>query len=82
MFGSSLKRWVLGGASAAILMSSPIADAQTTTNINLAVASNFYGFPPINSAITDLINAFQAENTGYTVKWLTMVQQQLLKLTS
>jgi hypothetical protein len=26
------------------------------TNINLAVASNFYGVPPSNSAITELIN--------------------------
>ena len=37
------------------------------TNINLAVASNFYGVPPSNSAITDIINAFQAENPNYTV---------------
>jgi molybdate transport system substrate-binding protein len=37
------------------------------TNINLAVASNFYGFPPSNSAITDIINAFEMENPGYTV---------------
>jgi hypothetical protein len=30
------------------------ADKSTkTTNINLAVASNFYGVPPSNSAITD-----------------------------
>jgi molybdate transport system substrate-binding protein len=38
-----------------------------TTNINLAVASNFYGIPPNNSAITDIISAFQTENTNYTV---------------
>jgi molybdate transport system substrate-binding protein len=37
------------------------------TNINLAVASNFYGFPPSNSAITDLINAFESANPHYTV---------------
>jgi molybdate transport system substrate-binding protein len=36
-------------------------------NINLAVASNFYGVPPSNSAITDLIKAFEAANPGYTV---------------
>jgi molybdate transport system substrate-binding protein len=67
MFGTSLKQWVLGGASAAILMSASIADAQTTTNINLAVASNFFGIPPGNSAITDIIVAFQAANPGDTV---------------
>ena len=33
----------------------------------LAVASNFYGVPPSNSAITDLINAFEALNPEYTV---------------
>ena len=32
-----------------------------------AVASNFYGVPPLNSAITDLINAFEAANPNYTV---------------
>ena len=31
------------------------------------VASNFYGVPPSNSAITDLINAFEMDNPGYTV---------------
>jgi hypothetical protein len=36
-------------------------------NINLAVASNFYGVPPSNSAITDLISAFQALHPGWTV---------------
>ena len=67
MLGRNAKQWMLGIASATILMSPALADAQQT-NINLAVASNFYGFPPINSAITDLINEFQAENPGYTVK--------------
>jgi hypothetical protein len=38
-----------------------------TANINLAVASNFYGVPPSNSAITDIINAFQAANPSWTV---------------
>jgi molybdate transport system substrate-binding protein len=37
------------------------------SNINLAVASNFYGVPPSNSAITDLITAFQSLHPGYTV---------------
>jgi hypothetical protein len=62
MFDNNLKQWMLGVASAALLMSPTLAGAQT--NINLAVASNFFGFPPSNSAITDLINAFQAENPG------------------
>ena len=42
-------------------------NATKKTNINLAVASNFYGVPPSNSAITDIINAFQAENPDYAV---------------
>jgi molybdenum ABC transporter molybdate-binding protein len=42
-------------------------NATKKTTINLAVASNFYGVPPFNSAITDVINAFQAENPNYTV---------------
>jgi molybdate transport system substrate-binding protein len=41
----------------------PVAPA----NINLAVASNFFGVPPSNSAITDIISAFEALNPGYTV---------------
>jgi molybdate transport system substrate-binding protein len=65
MFGNNLKRWVLGAASAALLMPPTLAGAQT--NINLAVASNFYGIPPSNSAITDIINAFQVANPGNTV---------------
>jgi ABC-type molybdate transport system substrate-binding protein len=65
MLGNNTKQWMLGIASAAILMSPTLADAQT--NINLAVASNFFGIPPNNSAITDIINAFQAENPGDTV---------------
>jgi len=65
MFGNNLKQWMLGVASAALLMSPTLAGAQT--NINLAVASNFFGLPPSNSAITDLINAFEAENPGNTV---------------
>jgi ABC-type molybdate transport system substrate-binding protein len=68
MLGSNTKQWMLGIASAAILMSPILATAQTT-NINLAVASNFFGIPPSNSAITDIINAFEAknQNLGYTV---------------
>jgi ABC-type molybdate transport system substrate-binding protein len=56
---------MLGAASAAILMSPTLAGAQT--NINLAVASNFFGIPPDNSAITDIIKAFQTANPGDTV---------------
>jgi ABC-type molybdate transport system substrate-binding protein len=71
MSDSSTKQWMLGLTSAAILVSSSFAaDAgspHANTNINLAVASNFYGSPPSNSAITDLISAFEAENPGYTV---------------
>jgi molybdate transport system substrate-binding protein len=66
MLSSNAKQWMLGAASAAILLSCSLACAQTT-NINLAVASNFFGFPPSNSAITDIINAFEAENPGDTV---------------
>ena len=43
------------------------AGGTATTNINLAVASNFYGVPPSNSAITDIINAFESVNPNYTV---------------
>ena len=41
--------------------------AARRTNINLAVASNFYGTPPSNNAITDLITAFEAANPTYMV---------------
>jgi molybdate transport system substrate-binding protein len=65
MLGNNAKRLMQGVAAASILMSPTLAGAQT--NINLAVASNFFGIPPNNSAITDIINAFQAENPGDTV---------------
>jgi ABC-type molybdate transport system substrate-binding protein len=66
---------MLGAASVAILMVSACAahaeDTQAPphekTNITLAVASNFYGMPPDNSAITDLIHAFEMANPTYTV---------------
>ena len=69
------KQLLLGAASAAILVASAFAtyagDMKSPdhkkTNINLAVASNFYGVPPSNSAITDIINAFEAANPNYTV---------------
>jgi molybdate transport system substrate-binding protein len=75
MLSSNVKQWTLGAALAAIVMLSSFAvhagDTQfphhKKTNINLAVASNFYGVPPSNSAITDLINAFEAANPHYTV---------------
>ena len=71
MLSSNAKQLMLGAASAAILMSSLSAahadTAHQKTNINLAVASNFYGVPPLNSAITDLINAFMIANPKYTV---------------
>jgi molybdate transport system substrate-binding protein len=66
MSGRNAKQWVLGIVSATVLMAPALADAQTT-NINLAVASNFYGIPPTNSAITDIIVSFEVQNPGYTV---------------
>src|SRR5262252_9768356 len=71
MFSNNARQWIVGTASATILMSSSFAayagSLHAKININLAVASNFYGFPPSNSAITDIIAAFQAANPGYTV---------------
>ena len=60
---------VVGAISASIFMCSSVAAFawDEPANINLAVASNFYGVPPSNSAITDLISAFQALNPGWTV---------------
>jgi hypothetical protein len=66
---------MIGAASAVVLISSSFTASagddknppHKKANINLAVASNFYGIPPSNSAITDLINEFQAENPRYTV---------------
>jgi hypothetical protein len=76
MLSSYAKQLLLGVLSAARLMASPFAahagevthfPPHEKTNINLAVASNFYGVPPSNSAIADLINAFEAANPHYTV---------------
>jgi len=72
MGSSYVKQWILGAASVALVLGSAfVAHAGDTpsekTNINLAVASNFYGVPPDNSAITDLINAFERANPNYTV---------------
>ena len=75
MFSGNAKHWILGPVSAAVLMFSSFSafagddkhPPHKTTNINLAVASNFYGVPPSNSAITDIINAFEADNPQYTV---------------
>jgi molybdate transport system substrate-binding protein len=72
MLTDNAKRLLLGSMSIVILMfyvSASHADGNYkpgTTNINLAVASNFYGVPP-NSAITDIINAFETEYPSYTV---------------
>ena len=88
MLGKNAKQWILGSASAAVLMSFSFAThadgnyKPRKTNINLAVASNFYGVPPSNSAITDLINAFEMDNPGYTVTVVDNGEQQLLKPTS
>ena len=71
MLGTNAKCWMLGISSAAILVWSSFAayaaSPPAKTNINLAVASNFYGVPPSNSAITDIIRAFKRANPGYTV---------------
>ena len=76
MSSSKAKQLILGAAAAGILMASSFAvhagssnypPRPKTTNINLAVASNFYGVPPSNSAITDIINAFMMANPSYTV---------------
>ena len=69
---SSARQLMLSTVAAAIVMSFAfVAHAWDTpdekTNINLAVASNFFGVPPDNSAITDLINAFESANPQYTV---------------
>ena len=61
-----------GFVAATIVISSSLAShadqtSSSTANINLAVASNFYGVPPSNSAITDIINAFESANPNYTV---------------
>jgi len=75
MFSSNATQWILGAVSAAVLMLPSFSafagddkhSPHKRTNINLAVASNFYGVPPSNSAITDIINAFEAENPQYTL---------------
>jgi molybdenum ABC transporter molybdate-binding protein len=78
MLSNYAKQLILGAAAAAIVMASSFAaHAEDTTfphhkrhnktNINLAVASNFYGNPPTSSAITDIIAAFEAANPRYTV---------------
>ena len=69
MLSSYAKQWMLGAALAAMVMVSSLAAhaEDTKTNINLAVASNFYGNPPTSSAITDIIAAFEAANPRYTV---------------
>ena len=71
MSSSDTKKLMLrtGFAAIAIFTSfeAQADNATKKTNINLAVASNFYGVPPSNSAITDIINAFQAENPDYAV---------------
>jgi molybdenum ABC transporter molybdate-binding protein len=65
-------RLLIAAISASVSLGSSVAALAgggqgEPANINLAVASNFYGVPPSNSAITDLISAFEALNPGYTV---------------
>jgi molybdate transport system substrate-binding protein len=66
---SAQNQGIVGAISASILVYSSFAAfaSEDPANINLAVASNFYGVPPSNSAITDLISAFEALHPGYTV---------------
>jgi len=51
MFSSNARQRIVGIASATILLSSSFAayagSPHAKTNINLAVASNFYGFSPV-----------------------------------
>ena len=65
---------MVGAILVSILMCSSLAAlagadsaSEEQANINLAVASNFYGVPPSNSAMTDLISAFEALHPSYTV---------------
>jgi len=73
MLSDKLKRCMPALVATAILISSSFAAyaqdpaAARRTRINLAVASNFFGVPPSNSAITDLITAFEKENPKYRV---------------
>lgn len=74
MLSSNAKQWMLSATVAALLIMLSYGvraagndPSHGNTNINLAVASNFYGVPPSNSAITDIINSFEAENPNYTV---------------
>jgi molybdenum ABC transporter molybdate-binding protein len=71
MSGIDAKKLMLGTGFAAISLwtsfEAQADNATKKTNINLAVASNFYGVPPSNSAIADITNAFQTENPNYTV---------------
>jgi ABC-type molybdate transport system substrate-binding protein len=71
MLRSLANRVTFAIAATNLLLSSSLAFAAgaTPTNINLAVASNFYGVPPSNSAITDIILAFEKKyaSSDYTV---------------
>jgi len=66
MLNGKMKQLILGGAAAAVLMSSSFA--AHAQNINLAVASNFYISGMLGSSpIADLIAAFHKANPTYTV---------------
>jgi hypothetical protein len=60
MLRTNAKKLMVTAAAVAVWIWSPSSALAWTTNINLAVASNFYGVPPNNSAITDIIAAFEA----------------------
>jgi molybdenum ABC transporter molybdate-binding protein len=71
---SGQHRRTMSALTASILMCSSFAafagaykEPEQEANINLAVASNFFGVPPSNSAITDLINAFETLHPRFTV---------------
>jgi ABC-type glycerol-3-phosphate transport system substrate-binding protein len=63
------------------LMLGVMAAAATTSSSLSSHASNFYGSPP-DSAITDIINAFESANSNYTVTVTDNGAQQLLKAIS
>lgn len=74
-----LKEIMACGAALSFFLIAP--GAAQATNINLAVASNFYGTPYASgtSAIYDIISDFQAAHSGYTVTVVANGATQTLK---
>ena len=68
MLNKTMKQLMPAAASAALLISAGVEAHATTTTINLAVASNFYGTNfPLTSAIGNIISSFVAANPSYSV---------------